>query len=454
MARWSTIFSLVNDFDEDLARRSDIVDHVSERLGIVATVFVVDGNDFRRLITSIELPSGERATGTLLGTDSAAYEPLMAGQEFFGEATILGREYLVGYRPLRGTEEQIVGVTFVGVELESVQHIVQSNWQQAFWILVTLGVFLTLAMILLVVFRVRRLIVVPLLDAVGLARLMSNGRLDVTVRKQLAQRSDEIGSLARALNGMVEKLGQVLGSVLQGSDQINSASDQTSHTAQSLSQGSSEQAASVEQTVASIEQMSESIHRNSENAQVTARLAGEAAAKAGQGGQAVSETALAMHTIAEKISIIDDIAYQTNLLALNAAIEAARAGDHGKGFAVVASEVRKLAERSQVASREIGEVAQRSVDLANQAGTLLDEIVPAIEETSGLVDEITAASSEQAKGADQIREAIDQLNAITQQTASSSEELAATAEQLSAQVTVLGSQISFFKLGRSDTGDE
>jgi methyl-accepting chemotaxis protein len=83
-------------------------------------------------------------------------------------------------------------------------------------------------------------------------------------------------------------------------------------------------------------------------------MANKAASEATEGGRRSSETVDAMKQIADKIGIIDDIAYQTNLLALNAAIEAARAGEHGKGFAVVAAEVRKLAERSQVAAQEIG----------------------------------------------------------------------------------------------------
>ena len=199
--------------------------------------------------------------------------------------------------------------------------------------------------------------------------------------------------------------------------------------------------------------MNTSIIQNTDNAQVTDGMAGNAAKQAVEGGAAVKDTVDAMKSIAEKIGIIDDIAYQTNLLALNAAIEAARAGEHGKGFAVVAAEVRKLAERSQVAAQEIGEVAKSSVALAERAGSLLDEIVPGIAKTSDLVQEIAAASEEQSSGVGQINTAMSQLNQITQQNASASEELAATAEEMSGQAEQLQQLMGFFTLAGHGTSE-
>ena len=81
-----------------------------------------------------------------------------------------------------------------------------------------------------------------------------------------------------------------------------------------------------------------------------------------------SEAANSMKSVAEKITIIGDIAFQTNILALNAAVEAARAGEHGKGFSVVAAEVRKLAERSKVAADEIHGLVNGGLKVSQEAG--------------------------------------------------------------------------------------
>jgi len=278
--------------------------------------------------------------------------------------------------------------------------------------------------------------------AAEIAREVADGNLTV----QVELRAGDNSSLLFALRTMVEKLAQTIGEVRSAADSLSAASEQVSATSQSLAQASSEQAASLEETTASIEQMSASIAQNTENAKVTDGIASKSAADATDGGQAVRATVEAMKSIADKIGIVDDIAYQTNLLALNAAIEAARAGEHGKGFAVVAAEVRKLAERSQVAAQEIGELATTSVKTAEKAGSLLEEMVPSIRKTAELVQEITAASEEQSGGAGQINTAMSQISQTTQQNASASEELSATAEEMSGQAEQLQRLVSLFRL--------
>jgi methyl-accepting chemotaxis protein len=277
---------------------------------------------------------------------------------------------------------------------------------------------------------------------------VANGNLAIEVD---VARGDSASMMA-AVKEMVERLARIVGEVNSAADALSSASEEVNATAQSLSQSSSEQAAGVEETSASIEQMTASISQNTENARVTDGMATKSSKEAAEGGEAVKATVSAMNQIAQKIGIIDDIAYQTNLLALNAAIEAARAGEHGKGFAVVAAEVRKLAERSQVAAQEISTVASSSVELAERAGKLLDEMVPSIKKTSDLVQEIAAASEEQSSGVGQINAAVTQLSTATQQNASSSEELAATAEELASQAEQLQETMAFFRLQREGRG--
>ncbi len=292
-------------------------------------------------------------------------------------------------------------------------------------------------------YLVQNYIVKYLTHAVEIANDIAEGRLDSKIE---LQSTDEVGRLLKAIGSMQKKLTEVVEEIQGNSDQISSASAQVSDTASSLSEAASEQAASVEETSASVEEMGASISQNSENAQTTDKIASESAAAAREGGEAVNSTVEAMTQIADKISIIEDIAYQTNMLALNAAIEAARAGEHGKGFAVVAAEVRKLAERSQVAASEISTLTGDSVKVAEKAGSLLGKMVPDITRTAELVQEITAASEEQSSGVGQINSAMQQLDKVTQQNAASSEELAATAEQMQSQSANLQRVVGFFRL--------
>jgi methyl-accepting chemotaxis protein len=307
---------------------------------------------------------------------------------------------------------------------------------------VTVSVLLSVSLAFLMI----RQIIGQLGFAVGVANRLSDG--DMTVQVQ-AGGKDEIGQLLGAMKDMVGKLSNIIEEIRNSAESIATASDEVSATAQSLSQSTSEQSASVEETSASLEEMNASIGQNADNARATDEIATRSAREAESGGKAVSETVQAMRKIAEKISIIEAIAYQTNLLALNAAIEAARAGEHGRGFAVVASEVRKLAERSQVAAEEIGELASSSVSVAETAGKLLNETVPGIRRTADLVQEITAASREQTSGVQQISLAMEQLEKVTQQNASASEELAATAEEMNAQAASLQNMMAFFRVERS-----
>jgi methyl-accepting chemotaxis protein len=198
-----------------------------------------------------------------------------------------------------------------------------------------------------------------------------------------------------------------------------------------------------------MEQMASNIKQNAENATQTEKIARQSAIDAQNSGEAVGRAVQAMQTIAEKITIVQEIARQTDLLALNAAVEAARAGEHGRGFAVVASEVRKLAERSQTAATEIGAVSTQTVLAAREAGEMLSRLVPDIKKTAELVTEISAACREQDIGADQINQAIQQLDKVTQQNASASEQMSATSEQLAAQAEQLQSSIAYFHVGEA-----
>ncbi|WP_027532870.1 methyl-accepting chemotaxis protein [Bradyrhizobium sp. WSM3983] len=286
--------------------------------------------------------------------------------------------------------------------------------------------------------------------AVGLAGAVAAGDLNQTIP---SASNDEVGDLIKSLNVMVEKLRQIVAEALTAAQNVSAGSQELSASAEQLSQGATEQASSAEEASSSMEEMASNVKQNADNANQTEKIAAQSAKDAEASGVAVGRAVQAMQTIAEKITIVQEIARQTDLLALNAAVEAARAGEHGKGFAVVASEVRKLAERSQAAAADIGTLSSETVKVAQEAGDMLSKLVPDIKKTAELVQEITAACREQDVGSSQINQAIQQLDKVGQQNASASEQVSSTSEELASQAEQLQSTISFFRIEQGGRGE-
>jgi methyl-accepting chemotaxis protein len=311
--------------------------------------------------------------------------------------------------------------------------------------LLSVGTMVVISLLVFFLFRVLALKPIERLNAV--VRQAAEGNLAQTVNVGTA---DEIGLLFGSIRRMMEKLKAVVADVKNAANNVAAGSQQVSVSSEQMSRGASAQAASAEEASSSVEEMNAAIRQNAGNAAETEVIAQKSAKDALDSGEAVFEAVKAMKEIAQKISIVEEIARQTNLLALNAAIEAARAGEHGKGFAVVASEVRKLAERSQVAAAEISTLSKSSVEVAERAGAMLTRLVPDIQKTSELVQEITASSKEQASGAGQIQSAIQQLNQIIQQTAGTAEEMASVASELSSEADQLLETMTFFNVDQAD----
>jgi methyl-accepting chemotaxis protein len=266
---------------------------------------------------------------------------------------------------------------------------------------------------------------------------------DLTVEHQPLSDKDRLG---HALVSMIERLRGVVGDATLAAQNVAAGSQELSASSDQVSQGATEQAAATEEASASMEQMAANIKQNADNAAQTEKISRQSSKDAEASGLAVEKAVSAMRTIADKISIVQEIARQTDLLALNAAVEAARAGEHGKGFAVVASEVRKLAERSQTAAAEISAVSSETVAAAAQAGEMLTKLVPDIRRTAELVSEISAACREQDIGAGQVNEAIQQLDKVTQQNAGASEQISSTSEALASQAEELQEGMAFFQI--------
>jgi methyl-accepting chemotaxis protein len=318
-------------------------------------------------------------------------------------------------------------------------------------------------------------------------RDMASGGADLTRKIQIASQ-DEFGEIAKWINQFIEELHGLICGVSNVSSEVKGAAGQMHGATKALTVGVQSQSAAASTISASINSLSVTISHMSEGATNATASINASAESATRGGEVMAETVQKIRVTADRVSeaatlvaalgedsekigsvtqVIKDIAEQTNLLALNAAIEAARAGEQGRGFAVVADEVRKLAERTSLATVEINQIVTKisggigrtmecigsgrdsalSVrEEAEVTQSALSEIISHVNEINGVIMNISTSIKEQVTVSAEIGREVEQIVSASQEASREAEDAERQSVGVDAAAQHLADIVGKFKL--------
>jgi len=464
---------LVDIKGKSLKYHYDVVDGISRDLGIVATIFIRENNDFRRLATSITKNDGSRAVDTFLGSASPAYSPLMSGNPYSGRATILGKDYIVDYKPLfEGNSKNVIGILFIGIEISTFEHhIVEVSGSQTM-VSMVMGAFLLTIVVLANALGIKFIILKPISKITSILKDISEGEGDLTQTipitskdeisllahyfnklmntmrgpisdtkvtiDNLAAASEELSVVSRELYSVSEKtttrttaVSERVGRMSVNINAMAAGAEQAGVNANEVAGAAEEMATNMNTISAAIEEMSASISQIAENAKEASTITDEATQKSSRATETMNKLGLAAKEIGQVTDVIKKIADKTNLLALNATIEAASAGEAGKGFAVVAGEIKELANQSAISADDIANRIE-SIQLgSDEAVMVINDVSDIIKKINNSVDSISRHVGEQTKASNEIANNVAQANTGATRVAHSISEVAKGATEVS-----------------------
>ena len=325
-------------------------------------------------------------------------------------------------------------------------------------IIVSIVMLLTVFIITPLIIRNKVIIIIKLL-AQDLTRL-SNGDISWSTPPGFVALKDEWGTIARAVQGILDNLNNVMETVKQSSSKVENAANEVLSGNQDLSNRTEMQASSLEETASTMSEMASNVKYVTKDISDTTVIVVEAKEYVSKAGEIIEDSVNKMDAVYEASSkimditkLIESIAFQTNILALNASVEAARAGEQGRGFAVVASEVRNLAQNTQESVKNITSLIIDSNDKINLAAASVNEskemfieISERMDKASDLMQKIDMSSKEQERGIEQINTAITNMDSSVQQNAALVEEASSSSQILLNESQNLSKLIDFFKL--------